>query len=120
MKVLIAPHPLQEIEHVYGPIIKGAGHELVFSRVTHQMNEAELMDHLPGCAGSLASDPDMCAALNRHVATLPAAQQSDPSQYYTVGPANYYAKFWHDNAINSVVVCFTEVPRLFMPSSFEV
>jgi D-3-phosphoglycerate dehydrogenase len=57
-RVLIAPHPLQEIEHVYGPVLKGAGHELVFSRVRHQMNEQELLDHLLGCGGSLAgSEP---------------------------------------------------------------
>jgi len=57
-RVLIAPAPLQEIEQVYGPMLKGAGHELVFSHVKHQMNEKELMGILPGCAGSLAgSEP---------------------------------------------------------------
>ncbi|MFG3016240.1 beta-1,3-glucanase family protein [Streptomyces cinerochromogenes] len=59
-----------------------------------------------GCAASLASNPDMCAALNRHVATLPASQQADPSQYYKAAPANYYAKFWHDNAINTLAYGF--------------
>ncbi|MEU8715309.1 beta-1,3-glucanase family protein [Streptomyces sp. NPDC001414] len=59
-----------------------------------------------GCAASLASNPDMCAALNRHVATLPASQQSDPSRFYTAAPANYYAKFWHDNAINHLAYGF--------------
>lgn len=59
-----------------------------------------------GCAGSLAGNPTMCAALNRHVATLPSSQQSDPSQFYTAGPANYYAKFWHDNAINNLAYGF--------------
>ncbi|WP_405888757.1 beta-1,3-glucanase family protein [Streptomyces sp. NBC_01136] len=59
-----------------------------------------------GCAASLAGTPDMCAALNRHVATLPASQQSDPSQYYKAAPANYYAKFWHDNAINNLAYGF--------------
>ncbi|QKW25380.1 discoidin domain-containing protein [Streptomyces seoulensis] len=59
-----------------------------------------------GCAASLAGDPDMCAALNRHVATLPAAQQSDPAQYYKAAPANYYAQFWHDNAINRLAYGF--------------
>jgi hypothetical protein len=44
-----------------------------------------------GCAGPLAGKPDECAALNRH--------GSQPSQWYKSGPANYYAKFWHDNAI---------------------
>ncbi|MFF1280509.1 beta-1,3-glucanase family protein [Streptomyces sp. NPDC058299] len=59
-----------------------------------------------GCAASLASNPDMCAALNRHVATLPASQQADPTQYYKAAPANYYAKFWHDNAINHLAYGF--------------
>ncbi|WP_330342144.1 beta-1,3-glucanase family protein [Streptomyces sp. NBC_00557] len=59
-----------------------------------------------GCAASLAGNPDMCAALNRHVATLPASQQADPSQYYKAAPANYYAKFWHDNAINNLAYGF--------------
>ncbi|MFG3589967.1 beta-1,3-glucanase family protein [Streptomyces sp. NPDC047990] len=59
-----------------------------------------------GCAASLAANPDMCAALNRHVATLPASQQADPAQYYKAAPANYYAKFWHDNAINHLAYGF--------------
>ncbi|MFF0142554.1 beta-1,3-glucanase family protein [Streptomyces sp. NPDC005227] len=59
-----------------------------------------------GCAAALAGNPDMCAALNRHVATLPASQQGDPAQYYKATPANYYAKFWHDNAINGLAYGF--------------
>ncbi|MEU6590526.1 beta-1,3-glucanase family protein [Streptomyces sp. NPDC046881] len=59
-----------------------------------------------GCAASLAGNPDMCAALNRHVATLPAAQQSDPAQFYKAAPGNYYAKFWHGNAINGLAYGF--------------
>ncbi|MFE7169910.1 beta-1,3-glucanase family protein [Streptomyces sp. NPDC057616] len=59
-----------------------------------------------GCAASLAGNPNMCAALNRHVAALPASQQSDPAQFYKAAPANYYAKFWHDNAINQLAYGF--------------
>jgi hypothetical protein len=59
-----------------------------------------------GCAGVLANDPGHCAALNRHVAQLPEAQWSDPSQYYLAAPANYYAKFWHDHAINHLAYGF--------------
>jgi hypothetical protein len=59
-----------------------------------------------GCAGPLAADPARCAALNRHVATLPQSQWSDPSQYYRAAPANYYAKFWHDHAINRLAYGF--------------
>jgi hypothetical protein len=59
-----------------------------------------------GCAASLANNPGMCAALNRHVATLPQSQWSDPSQYYLAAPANYYARFWHNHAINRLAYGF--------------
>jgi len=59
-----------------------------------------------GCAGVLAGNPNMCAALNRHVATLPTSQWSNSSLYYQSAPANYYAKFWHDHAINNLAYGF--------------
>jgi F5/8 type C domain/Beta-1,3-glucanase len=59
-----------------------------------------------GCAGVLANDAGMCSALNRHVAHLSQAQWSDPSLYYQAAPANYYAKFWHDHAINRLAYGF--------------
>jgi hypothetical protein len=54
-----------------------------------------------GCGGTLAANPQLCAALNRHVAQLPSAQQSNPANFYLAAPANYYAWFWHQNAINA-------------------
>ena len=59
-----------------------------------------------GCAGILAGNPDMCAALNRHTAHLPQNQWQDPTQYYLAAPANYYAKFWHDHAISKLAYGF--------------
>jgi hypothetical protein len=59
-----------------------------------------------GCAGALAADPGHCAALNRHVAHLPEPQWRDVSRYYQAAPANYYAKFWHDHAINHLAYGF--------------
>ena len=59
-----------------------------------------------GCAGILAGNPDMCAALNRHTAHLPQTQWQDPTQYYLAAPANYYAKFWHDHAISKLAYGF--------------
>jgi hypothetical protein len=53
-----------------------------------------------GCGGTLANNPQLCAGLNRHVAQLPTAQQSIPANFYQAAPANYYAQFWHQNAIN--------------------
>ena len=53
-----------------------------------------------GCGGTLANNPTLCAGLNRHVAQLPAAEQTNPANFYQAAPANYYAEFWHQNAIN--------------------
>jgi hypothetical protein len=59
-----------------------------------------------GCAGALATDPARCAALNRHVAGLSAADQQDPARFYQASPANWYAKFWHDRGINGLAYGF--------------
>jgi hypothetical protein len=59
-----------------------------------------------GCAGSLASQPAMCAALNRHVAHLPQSQWNTPGLFYQAAPANYYSRFWHDRAINRLAYGF--------------
>ncbi|HEX4834366.1 MAG TPA: glycoside hydrolase family 64 protein [Trebonia sp.] len=59
-----------------------------------------------GCSGPLATNPSLCAGLNRHVAQLPAAQQTAPANFYKAGPANYYAQFWHNNAINGLAYGF--------------
>jgi len=59
-----------------------------------------------GCGGTLAANPALCAGLNRHVAQLPASQQTNPSNFYLAAPANYYAQFWHQNAINALAYGF--------------
>jgi hypothetical protein len=60
----------------------------------------------------LGSYPDLSAAIYRHVAGpgtfTPAGKLVDPkfwsktpsSTFYQSAPANYYAQFWHQNAIN--------------------
>ena len=53
-----------------------------------------------GCGGALSANPPLCAALNRHVAQLPVSGQPNPANFYKAAPANYYAAFWHRNAIN--------------------
>lgn len=55
-----------------------------------------------GCSGPLASNPDGCAALNRHVAHLPRSQWENPALFYQQEPANYYAKFWHEQSIDGL------------------
>ena len=59
-----------------------------------------------GCAGTLANNPALCAGLNRHVAQLPAQEQTNPAHFYKACPANYYAEFWHKNAINGLAYGF--------------
>ena len=59
-----------------------------------------------GCAGTLATNAQLCAGINRHVAQLPIAQQSVASNFYKSAPANYYAEFWHQNAINGLAYGF--------------
>jgi hypothetical protein len=59
-----------------------------------------------GCAGSLAGQPAMCAALNRHFAHLPQSQWNTPGLFYQAPPANYYSRFWHDRAINRLAYGF--------------
>ena len=49
---------------------------------------------------TMVTAPRAPADLNRHVAELPASGQSNPADFYRAGPANYYAEFWHENAIN--------------------
>ncbi|WP_051839818.1 glycoside hydrolase family 64 protein [Streptomyces sp. NRRL F-5126] len=77
-----------------------------FTSYAQSVGVNESTSNITGCAGSLASNPDMCAALNRHVAQLPKDQWSTPSNFYKDGPANYYAKFWHDHAINNLAYGF--------------
>jgi D-3-phosphoglycerate dehydrogenase len=62
-RVLVAPAPLKEIDHVYGPILRGAGLTIEYPPRDHietelQMSEEELLGQLPGCVASLAgSEP---------------------------------------------------------------
>jgi hypothetical protein len=77
-----------------------------FTAYAQSVGVNEPTSNITGCAGSLAGDPNMCAALNRHTAHLPQSQWQDPNQYYKAAPANYYAKFWHDHGINRLAYGF--------------
>ena len=64
----------------------------------------------------LGSYPDLSAAIYRHTAAAgtfsPTGQLLDKTiwassqNFYLQAPANYYAKFWHDNAINGLAYGF--------------
>ncbi|MFJ5881322.1 discoidin domain-containing protein [Kitasatospora cineracea] len=77
-----------------------------FTAYASSVGVDESTSNIFGCAGTMAADPGMCSALNRHVAALPQSQWSDPAKYYAAGPANYYAKFWHDRAIDGLAYGF--------------
>jgi hypothetical protein len=85
----------------------GGANANYFTAYANSVGVNEPTSNIFGCAGSLAGNPSMCAALNRHTANLPAAQQQDPTKFYTGGdPANWYAKFWHDHGINGLAYGF--------------
>jgi|HubBroStandDraft_1064217.scaffolds.fasta_scaffold02994_1 hypothetical protein len=66
----------------------------------------ETSQEIFGCEGGgspdLASDPTLCAALNRCVAQFSATVQDTPSDYYQNAPCNYYSEFWHSVAVNGL------------------
>lgn len=57
-----------------------------------------------------AIQAQICAALNRHVPFTPE-KWADAAAYYQAGPANYYAKFWHDHNIDGFAYgfCYDDV-----------
>ncbi|MCW2942326.1 MAG: coagulation factor 5/8 type protein [Actinomycetia bacterium] len=85
---------------------QGGAYANYFTAYAASVGVSATTSQVTGCAGPLAADPGMCAALNRHVAQLPQSQWSNPSLYYQAAPANYYAKFWHDHAINHLAYGF--------------
>jgi hypothetical protein len=57
-----------------------------------------------------AKNEKVCAALNRHI-YHDTANWNTVSKYYQAGPANYYAKFWHDHSIKGLAYgfCYDDV-----------
>ena len=54
----------------------------------------------------LAIEAQLCAAINRHVATN-VSQWNSPSAYYQAAPANYYAAFWHQHSLSNLSYGFS-------------
>lgn len=77
-----------------------------FSAYAAKHNVKATTSQIVGCSGPLAESAALCAALNRHIAGRPKSTWTDPSTFYRTGPANYYAKFWHDHAINKLAYGF--------------
>lgn len=84
----------------------GGANANYFTSYANSVGVGESTSNIFGCAGSLAANASLCAALNRHTANLPASQQQDPSKFYSGDPANWYAKYWHDHGINHLAYGF--------------
>ncbi len=60
-----------------------------------------------GNSDELVIQAQFAAALNRHlITTVDPTQWGDAGTYYRTGPANFYAKFWHDRSIDGLAYGF--------------
>jgi hypothetical protein len=84
----------------------GGANQNYMSSYASQFGVSATTQQIFGCSGTLGADPVNCANANRHVLGTSTAVQNDPTQYYKSAPANYYAKFWHDNAVNNLAYGF--------------
>jgi hypothetical protein len=92
--------PYRIVAPIHGSFAAGQPNGNYFS----SYSSISTQDILLGTGG--AADPNTCAALNRHVFTLPQADWSIPADYYLAAPANYYAWFWHRHCINELAYGF--------------
>jgi hypothetical protein len=92
---------------------QGGAHEHYYDALVDEIWSANgITVPKPGANGSgLASHPNLSAAIFRHVGTAAGSFTpdgklmnndlwSDSSTFYGSAPANYYAKFWHDHALD--------------------
>jgi hypothetical protein len=63
-------------------------------------------------SGELGRLPVFCAAINRHVLADPG-DWNNPAAYYKAEPYNFYAKFWHEHALNGKAYgfCYDDVAQ---------
>lgn len=96
--------PYRIVCPISGPFNTGGAYQNYFSGYS----SIPTRDILLGIGG--ASDPQVCAALNRHV-YHDTANWNNVSKYYQAAPANYYAKFWHDHSIDGLAYgfCYDDV-----------
>jgi hypothetical protein len=65
-----------------------------------------------GSSLELVVQAQITAAFNRHLLiNVDPANWSNAASYYPQGPANYYAKFWHDHSIDGLAYgfCYDDV-----------
>jgi len=96
--------PYRIVCPISGPFKEGGAYANYFAGYSN----ISTRDILLGIGG--AATNVVCAALNRHVYEN-NNDWNNVSAYYKAGPANYYAKFWHDHSINGLAYgfCYDDV-----------
>lgn len=96
--------PYRIVSPMIGPFKSGGAYENYFAGYS----SISTRDILLGIGD--ASDPQVCASLNRHVYT-DSGNWNNVSKYYQAAPANFYAKFWHDHSIDGLAYgfCYDDV-----------
>ncbi len=97
--------PYRIVAPIHGSFAVGGANANYFAGYSSYSTQ----DILLGTNG-LQQNPQICAAINRHVYT-DTANWNNPSAYYKAAPANYYAKFWHDHSIDGLAYgfCYDDV-----------
>ncbi|WP_202127784.1 beta-1,3-glucanase family protein [Clostridium sp. C8-1-8] len=97
--------PYRIVAPIHGTFAAGGANANYFAGYSSYSTQ----DILLGTNG-LQQNPQICAAINRHVYT-DTANWNNPSAYYKAAPANYYAKFWHDHSIDNLAYgfCYDDV-----------
>ncbi|MEN8905906.1 MAG: glycoside hydrolase family 64 protein [Clostridiales bacterium] len=97
--------PYRIVAPIHGSFNDGGQNENYFSSYTN----ISTRDILLGTGE--ASDPNLCAQLNRHVYGNDDEKVNNSSEYYKSAPANFYAKFWHDHSIDTLAYgfCYDDV-----------
>jgi hypothetical protein len=71
---------------------------------------ATVASDIYGCASGMGSSPDYCAAVNRHVGTLPKGANNsnwyNDTNYYKAPPCNYFSNWCHRRAIRNLCYGF--------------
>ena len=105
--------PYRIVEPGRGGFKTGGANEHYYDALVDQIWSANgITVAKPGANGSgLGSYPDLSAAIFRHVGTaagsfdatgklLDKKLWADSTTFYTAAPANYYARFWHQHALD--------------------
>ena len=95
--------PYRIVAPIHGSFAAGQPNANYFA----SYSSVSTQDILKGVGG--AADPNVCAALNRHV--YGTSNTGNPAAYYQAAPANYYAKFWHPHSISGLAYgfCYDDV-----------